>query len=52
MLYKVVVQMMLLYEVEIWVVIDAIMTVMEGFHHRVTHRIAGLMAIRGDNGKR
>ena len=33
-MYKVVVQAGLMYGSKIWVVIDAMMTVIEGFHHR------------------
>ena len=41
--------MVLLYECEIWIVADAIMTVMEGFHHRVDRRIAGMTVRRGND---
>ena len=51
MMYNVVVQTVLLYRSEIWVVKDTIMMVMEGFHHRTTGRIAGIMARKGDGGE-
>ena len=42
MVYKVVVQMVLLYGSDSWVVTEAMLKVLEGFHHRVAHRIAGI----------
>ena len=50
--YKAVVQAVLLYRSEIWVIIDMMMTVMEGFHHRISRRIAGTTAQRGKSGER
>ena len=44
MMYKAVVQTVLIYGSEIWVVIDAMLKVLEGFHHQVTWRIAGMEA--------
>ena len=45
MIYKAVVsvvfQAVLLYWREIWVAIDAIMAMLEGFHHRIARQIAG-----------
>ena len=41
MLYKVVVNMVLLYGNEIWVAMGGIMTVLEGFHHWVVRQISG-----------
>ena len=35
MIYKAVVQLVLLYGSERWVVMGAIMTVLEGFHHMI-----------------
>ena len=35
MMYKVVVQVVLLYERESWVVTDVMMVVLDGFHHRI-----------------
>ena len=50
-MYKVVVNMVLLYRSEIWVVTDAIIKVLEGFHHRIYWRIVGMMDWRvGDEG--
>ena len=42
-MYKVVVNMVLLYRSESWVVTDAIIKVLEGFHHRIYWRIVGMM---------
>ena len=50
-LYKAVVKTVLLYGCDIWVVTDTTMTALEGFHHRVARRLAGLMARRGNNGE-
>ena len=44
-LYKVVVHTVFIYWCESWVVIDSMMTVMEGFHHRVARRIV-VMTLR------
>ena len=41
-MYKALFQEMLLYGSESWVVTDAMMTVLEGFHHRIARRIAGM----------
>ena len=46
MMYKLVVQVVLLYGSEIWVVTDAMMTVLEGFHIKTVERIVGIMAKR------
>ena len=40
MLYKTVVHTVLLYGSESWVVRDANMKILEGFHHKITRRIA------------
>ena len=50
MIYKVVVQVVLLYGRKIWVVKDAIMTLLEGFHHRILRRIVGMSARKSDRG--
>ena len=39
MMYKAVVQAVLLYRRDIWVVTDAITTFLEGFHRRISRRI-------------
>jgi hypothetical protein len=44
MFYKAVVQAVLLYGCETWVVTPAMMRVLEGFHHKVARRISGKMA--------
>jgi hypothetical protein len=41
--YKAVVQAVLLYGCETWVVTNAMLRVLEGFHHEVAQRISGLM---------
>ena len=41
-MYKVVVQVVLLYRREIWVMIDAIMMVIEGFSYNIDIRGAGI----------
>ena len=45
-LYKAVVQMVLLYRREVWVVAGAMLKVPEGFHHRTARRIVGNTAWR------
>ena len=50
-LYKAVVHTVLIYECDSWVVTDAMMTVVEVFHHRVAWRLLGLTVIRGDDGE-
>ena len=42
MMYKAVVQAVLLYGIESWVVIYAMMVVLEGFHHRVSRQVMGM----------
>ena len=42
MIYKAVVQTVLLYESESWVVRKETLKVLEGFHHRVDQKIAGM----------
>ena len=51
MLYKAVVHTVLIYECDSWVVTDAMMTVVEVFHHRVAWRLLGLTVIGGDDGE-
>ena len=51
MLYKAVVKAVLLYGCEISVMIESMMTVMEGFHRRVDVRLAGLTSRQGDDGE-
>ena len=41
MFYKVVLQAVLMYGSEIWVITEAMMKVMEGFHYSITQRISG-----------
>ena len=41
-LYKLVAQTLILYESNIWMVMGAIMKVLEGFHHWVAQKIAGM----------
>ena len=51
MIYKAVVQALLLYVSESWVVMGTMMTVLEGFHHSIVIRIEGMKARRGDGGE-
>ena len=51
-LYTAVVQMVLMYWYENWVVIDTIVTVLEDFHHREDQILTGLTEIRGNTGER
>ena len=51
MMYRAVVQLGLLYGSKIWVVMDAMMVVLEVFHHRIARRIAGMIARKGVGGK-
>ena len=51
MMHKVVVQMVLLYGIESFVVMDAMPKVLEGYHHRVYWRIEGMKSQRfGEEG--
>ena len=50
MMHKVLVQAELLCGRKIWVVKDAMITVLEGFHHRIARRIAGMTARKGGGG--
>ena len=51
MIYKAVVQGMLIYRGEIWVVMDMIMTVQKVLHHRIARYIEGIRAHRGGGGE-
>ena len=42
MFYKAVVQSVLLYGSESWVVAPAVLKVLEGFHHRVARKLSGM----------
>ena len=48
MVCKAVVQSVLMYGSKIWVITDAMMMILEGFYHRITRRVAGMTAHRGD----
>ena len=49
--YKVVVQVVLLYGSEIWVATDAMMTLLEGFHHRIAIHVLGMTLNKFDSGE-
>ena len=51
MMYKVVVHVVLLYPSEIWVVTDAIMTVLDGFCHRIARWFVGMTDRKGNGGE-
>ena len=51
MIYKELVQAVILYGSERWVVTDAMMTVLEGFHHRISGRIERMTSGRDDDGE-
>ena len=51
MIYKAVVQTVLIYGSEIWVVTEDILTVLEGFHHRVARQIVVNTARRSGDGR-
>ena len=44
MMYKALVQTVLIYESETWVVMDEMLKVLEGFHHQVAWSITGMSA--------
>ena len=44
MMYKAVVQTVLIYGSDSWVVTDVILKVVDGFHHQVAWRITGMSA--------
>ena len=50
-MYKAVVQAVLLYRSESWVVTGAMMMVLEGFHQRTALKIAGMTARKRDDGE-
>ena len=49
-MYKAVVQMVLLYGIESWVVTDTMLKVLGGFHHQVDWWIAGISALKFGEG--
>ena len=49
--YKAIFQAMLLYGREIWLVTDAMMTMLEVFHHMISGRIADMTASKGNGGE-
>ena len=49
MMYKSVVQEVLLYVREIWEVTDTLMAVLEVFHHRMARRVMGMTTRKGDD---
>ena len=51
MIYKAVVQAVLLYGSPIWVVTDAMVMVIEVFQHMIARQILGVTARKGDSGK-
>ena len=51
MMYKAVVYAVLLYGIKTLVVMDAMMSVLEGFHHRIAIRISGMTARMGGRGE-
>ena len=48
MIYKAVVQEVLMYGIERWVVMDVMMTVLEGFHHSISRQIVEITVWRGN----
>ena len=51
MMFKSVVQEVLLYGRKFFVVTDTMMTVIEGFHHRIARRIGRTIVRKGGGGK-
>ena len=49
-IYKLLVQAVLMYGSGIWVVVDATVAVLEGFHHRISIQITGMTEQRGGCG--
>ena len=49
MMYKVLVQNLLLYGIKRWLVMDAMMMVLEGFHHKISRHIVEMTDIYGDS---
>ena len=52
MMYKELVQAVLLYRSESWVDTDAMMKVLDIFHHRISGRIVGMTEWRGNERER
>ena len=50
MIYKAVVQVVLLYGIEIWMVTGSMMMVLGGFHNSIAIWIAGMTERKGDSG--
>ena len=50
MMYKAVLQAVLLYGSKIWVVKDEMIMALEEFHHRIARQIAGMTQKKGDGG--
>ena len=48
--YVAVVQSVLLFGSETWVITPRILQALQGFHHRIARRLSGLVATRGRNG--
>ena len=48
MMYKVLVQDFLLYGIKSWLVMDAMMMVLEGFHHKISRQTVGMIDRNGD----
>ena len=51
MVYKVVVQVLLLYGIEIWVLTDEIMMLLGGLCHTIARHIVGVTERKGDGGE-
>ena len=51
MIYKSVVHLVLLYGIKIFLVMDAMMTMLEIFYHKIARRIAIMTARKGDSGE-
>ena len=51
MMYKAVLQLVILYGSDIWVVMGDMLKVLEGFHNRTARWITGMMASRGAGGE-
>ena len=50
-MYKAVVQAVIMYGSNIWVVMDPMMKVLEGFHHSIARLISGMMVQRSVGGE-
>ena len=51
MMYTAVLQAVLLYGSKIWMVTYAMVTVLEGFYHRISGRVVGMTASKGESGE-